>query len=140
MICIIINDLSKYTNFNEILDKSREGLWSISLYSDLEENDVDCYAANDFRCACNHWCCPENLYIISNLESGLNILIGCNCVEKTHFIKPEKIKKIKAKREENPKYKKFMEIAERKNEQKYKEEIRQQLENLKLSQEVIKKI
>ena len=33
MICIIIPDLESYSNFQEVLDSSNKGKWSISLYS-----------------------------------------------------------------------------------------------------------
>lgn len=140
MICIIIPDLENYSNFNEILHESKKGLWDINLYSsETQEEGFEAYVANNFKCACNHWCSPENLYIIYNFQSKQNILIGCDCAEKTGFIEPEQIKRIKARREENPKYKKFMEITERKNEQKYKEDLEKQLEELKISKENIER-
>lgn len=140
MICIIITDLENYSNFNEILNESKKGLWNISLYSsDPQENGSEAYVANHFKCACNHWCSPENLYIIHYFKSKQNILIGCDCAEKTGFIEPEQIKRIKAKREENPKYKKFIEMTERKNEQKYKGDVEKQLEKLKIPQAIIEK-
>ncbi len=140
LICVIIPDLENYSNFNEILHESKKGLWDINLYSsETQAEGFESYVANHFKCACNHWCSPENLYIIYNFQSKQNILIGCDCAEKTGFIEPEQIKRIKARREENPKYKKFMEITERKNEQKYKEDVEKQLEKLKISQEIIEK-
>ena len=140
MICIIFPNLEDYTSFGEILDESQKDRWSITLYSsETQEEGFEAYVANHFKCACNHWCSPENLYIIHNIHSKQNILIGCDCAEKTGFIEPEQIKRIKARREENPKYKKFMEMTERKNEQKYKEDVEKQLEKLKLSQEIIEK-
>jgi len=140
MICVIIPDLENYSNFNEILHESKKGLWDINLYSsETQEEGFESYAANNFKCACNHWCSPENLYIIHNFESNKNILIGCDCAEKTGFIEPEQIKRMKSMREENPKYKRFMEMTERKNEQKYKEDVEKQLEKLKISQEIIEK-
>lgn len=140
MICIIVPDLENYSNFNEILHESKKGLWDINLYSsETQEEGSEAYVANNFKCACNHWCSPENLYIIHNFQSKKNILIGCDCAEKTGFIEPEKIKRMKDRREENPKYKKFMEMTERKNKQKYNEDVEKQLEKMKISQEIIKK-
>lgn len=140
MICVIIPDLENYSNFNEILDESKKGLWELTLYSsETQEEGFESYVANNFKCACNHGCCPENLYIIYNFLSKQNILIGCDCAEKTGFIEPEQIKKIKAKREDNPKYRKFMEETKIKNEQKYKENLENQLKKLNISQEIIEK-
>lgn len=140
MICIIVPDLENYSNFNEILHESKKGLWDINLYSsETQEEGSEAYVANNFKCACNHWCSPENLYIIHNFHSKKNILIGCDCAEKTGFIEPKQIKRMKDRREENPKYKKFMEMTERKNEQKYNEDIEKQLKKMKISQEIIKK-
>jgi hypothetical protein len=140
MICIIIPipDLENYSNFNEIHHESKKGLWHINLYSsETQEEGFEAYVANHFKCACNHWCSPQNLYIIHNIQSKQNILIGCDCAEKTGFIEPEQIKRIKARREENPKYKKFMEMSERKNEEKYKENLENELKKLKTSKAII---
>jgi hypothetical protein len=138
MICIIIPNLEEYTNFNEILDISKKGLWEFSLYSsETNEEGFEPYAANHFKCACNHNCGPENLYIINNIESQKNILIGSDCASKCGFIEPEKIEKIKAEREVNPKYKKFMEMSERRNEEKYKYDVEKTLKKYKISKEEI---
>jgi len=140
MICIIVPNLEDYTCFNDILHISRKGLWELNLYSsETQEEGFEDYVANHFKCACNHPCGPENLYIIHNIQTKKNILIGCECATKCGFLEPEVIEKIKARREDNPKYKQFMENSERKNEIKYIEEIEEQLKNLKITKEIIEK-
>jgi hypothetical protein len=134
MICIIIPNLEEYSNFNEILHESKKGLWNLSLYS--SENQED-YNGNSFKCACNHICSPENLFIIHNLQSKQNILIGCDCSEKTGFIEPEVIKNIKKESENNPIYKKAIENTKRKNELIHKEKICTELKKLRETKESI---
>jgi hypothetical protein len=103
-------------------------MWDSSLYSSDNYEDGFCdYAGNSFRCACNHICSPANLYIISNLESKQNILIGCDCAEKTGFIEPEKIKMLEKKRNMDPIYKNFLEESKKKNESIYFEKIKEGL-------------
>jgi len=117
MICIIIPDLESYSNFQEVLDSSNKGKWSISLYSsNNSESGLDDYASNYFKCACNHCCSPENLFIINNITTNQNILIGNHCAQKTGFIEPEKIKTMMNNRENDPKYARFISDAKKKNE------------------------
>jgi hypothetical protein len=44
-------------------------------------------------CMCSHWCCPENMSIITNYNTGLNALIACDCLEKTGIISSYEFKK-----------------------------------------------
>lgn len=136
MICIIVPNLEEYSNFNEILEISRVGLWSISLYSS-ENDDLD-YAGTYFRCACHHTCSPENLFIISNLQSEKNILIGCCCAQKYSFIEPEDVKRVKKERESEPIYKKATKYTRIKNELRHKEKICQEVKKLGETEESIR--
>lgn len=140
MICIIVPNLEEYSCFNEILQISKKGLWELNLYSsETQEEGFEAYVANHFKCACNHYCGPENLYIINNIKSQLNILIGCDCATKCGFIEPSDIERAKVQREGNSKYMKFMENSERKNEIKYIEEVDKWLEKNNISKEIIEK-
>jgi hypothetical protein len=138
MICVIIPNLEEYSNFNEILHESKKGLWDMQLFSSAtQEEGFEAYAGIGFKCACNHICSPENLFIINNIHSKQNILIGCDCSEKTGFIEPEVIKNIKKESEHNPIYKKAIENTKRNNELKHKEKICTELQKLRETKESI---
>jgi len=139
MICVIIPNLDLYSNFQEILNESNKHQWHFSLYSsDNQEDGLEEYAANYFRCACHHSCSPENLFIITNIHSNQNILIGCDCAKKTGFIEPQKIKNTLDKRDNDPKYMRFIEDAKRKNEIKHMTIMREELAKTHLDIDTVK--
>jgi hypothetical protein len=110
LISIIIPDLSSYNSFQEILDKSQKVKWECSLFS-LDTEDGE----SKFCCACSHYCKPENLYKITNLESDLNILTGCDCILKTKFIEKKETEILEKSREDDKIYKKLIEKTESEN-------------------------
>jgi len=107
MICVIIQDLREYDSFQEILDESQKYRWEIGMQSSNELNDTgyeNSYGEQNFRCACNKSCSPENMYLISNLETGMNIAVGCECITKTKFIEPHELTELEKKSKNDPHY------------------------------------
>lgn len=107
MICIIIPNLREYSSFQGILDESQKYRWEIGMQSSNEPNDTgyaNSYGEQNFRCACNKSCSPENMFLISNLETGMNIATGCECITKTKFIEPGDLKELEKKSKNDPHY------------------------------------
>jgi hypothetical protein len=107
MICVIIHSLKEYSSFQEILDESQKVRWEIGMHSSNEPNDTgyaNSYGEQNFRCACNKACSPENMFIISNLETGMNLATGCECITKTKFIEPHELKVLEKESKKSPHY------------------------------------
>ena len=107
MICVIIHSLNEYSSFQEILDESQKYRWEIGMHSSNDPNDTgyaNSYGEQNFRCACNTSCSPENMFLISNLETGMNIAVGCECITKTKFIEPHELKELEKKSKNDPHY------------------------------------
>ena len=111
LISIIIPDLNFYNSFQEILNESQKSRWNSSLFAIDNMDGI----GDKFCCACSHDCKPENLYKIHNLESGLNILTGCECILKTKFIEETDIEILQKSREDDKTYKKLIEKTKNEN-------------------------
>jgi len=44
------------------------------------------------------------MFLISNLETGMNIAVGCECITKTKFIEPYELKELEKKSKNDPHY------------------------------------
>lgn len=134
-ICILIENLDNYNNFNEILKVTHEGVWSLSLFSsdDINGNTI----SGSFKCVCSQDCLPQNMYIASNSQTELNLLIGSECAKKTGFFEPEVIDKLKKERDDNPLYKKFLEETEKKNREIRISKLDEGLKKINLSIDII---
>jgi hypothetical protein len=134
-ICIILPDLFDYNSFNEVLDKSRENRWSVGQCS--SESNAH-FHSSIIKCVCSQNCLPENMYIINNLQTGLNLLIGSDCAKKTAFFEPEVLDKLKKERDNNAFYKKCLEETVKKNREKCARNLEEGLKEYDLSIDIIK--
>lgn len=91
MISILVPNIEKFNSFQEILDLSYENRLELGLFSSDNVEGLE----GPFKCACNHECCPDNLIILFNKDTGLHLAIGCDCASKTRL--EEKIKELKKK-------------------------------------------
>ena len=124
-ICIIIQDLSIYKSFQEILHESHKYRMVFGLHSSSNDDIYGTeYGGQGFKCVCGKSCSPENLFLIKNIDSGLNIFVGCDCAEKTMFIEPDAISCIQKMRNSDPHYKKLMEKTKMQNSQKHVEKMK----------------
>jgi hypothetical protein len=129
-ICIILPDLFDYNSFNEVLDKSHENRWSVSQCS--SESNAN-FHSSIIKCVCSQNCRPENMYIINNLQTGLNLLIGSDCAKKTAFFEQEVLDKLKKERDNNPFYKKCLEKSEMINREKRTKNLEEGLQKQSLT-------
>ena len=98
MISILVPNIEKFNSFQEILDLSYEDRLELGLFSSDNVEGLE----GPFKCACNHECCPSNLIILFNKDTGLHMAIGCDCASKTKL--EEKIKELKKEIKQNKTY------------------------------------
>jgi hypothetical protein len=98
MISILVPNIEKFNSFQEILDLSYEDRLELGLFSSDNVEGLE----GPFKCACNHECCPANLIILFNKDTGLHMAIGCDCASKTRL--EEKIKELKKEIKQNKTY------------------------------------
>lgn len=98
MISILVPSIEKFNSFQEILDLSYEDRLELGLFSSDNVEGLE----GPFKCACNHECCPSNLIILFNKDTGLHMAIGCDCAGKTKL--EEKIKELKKEIKQNKTY------------------------------------
>ena len=139
-LCVIIPDLAIYSSFQEVLDESQNNRWEIGLHA-TSADDIGEIANGEqgFKCVCNHPCSPVNLFIIYNKESGMHLCIGCDCAEKTGFIEPDELRKIKSIRIDDPNYKELMGVRDEKNRKSRLSKLKRGLSNLGETIETIKR-
>jgi hypothetical protein len=98
MISILVPNIEKFNSFQKILDLSFEDRLELGLFSTDNVEGLE----GPFKCACNHECCPSNLIILFNKDTGLHMAIGCDCASKTKL--EEKIKELKKEIKQNKTY------------------------------------
>ena len=126
MICLVVSNIDKYSNFNDVLNNVRQGdNYVLGLYSSTEEDEEQDDDAH-FKCACGHSCKPRNLFRYVGDENN-GIIIGVDCCKKYKFIEPEQLTQLQKESQNNPSYKKYIEKNEKQNMEKKQETIQKSL-------------
>lgn len=115
-----------------VVDDLLNDLYKFSLFGMNREDDLP---NMQYCCACSHLCKPENLYIIENTETNLRIIIGCDCAKKKELISKEEAKELKDQSKEDPNYRRFQEITDRKNEERKQQREAKKREEERMRQE-----
>jgi hypothetical protein len=55
----------------------------------------------EYKCCCQHLCCPANQYLVINNLTDLLLTVGCDCIDKTGLVNPEDLKDLKKLRYQN---------------------------------------
>jgi hypothetical protein len=118
----LISDLTKCETWLDVI-KQNTFKNNVTLSGFENEIEDDIASLDKYKCACNHICEPCNQYLLSNQYTNLNLLIGCNCIEKNKILNIEDIKELKKRRNFDKNYKKLLDLYENKklNKKKYKE-------------------
>lgn len=82
-----VSSLKQSETLYDASNNSLSGHFSLCDYGDDYDSKVK------IVCMCSHLCCPENMSIITNRYTGLNVLIACDCLEKTGIISSYEFKK-----------------------------------------------
>ena len=99
-----IADLSICNNWDDVFLQFKQSnykqhhLQLINYPKNISYKDV-------MTCMCSHKCSPENMSVVTNKFTGLNVLIACDCLEKTGIISSYEFKK---KVRKNDRYAKFI--------------------------------
>lgn len=100
LVLLVIADIESVNELDDLLRPLyRFNLFAFDLTSEIPNHE--------FKCSCSHSCFPENLYSVQNKNTGLEIIIGCDCAEKKKLITKEEQKELKQRAKTNPVYKKF---------------------------------
>ena len=75
-ICLIIN-MDNYHSWEEITDTFLE----INRSRDIEHGMNDHY-----NCSCGHYIMAKNSFIITHYDTEINLLLGCECIEKSEIV------------------------------------------------------
>jgi len=79
----------------------------------------------ELLCCCGHECCPENLSILNNKFTGLNLMVACDCLYKVcdkSIGKNNFLKEFKQQRNTNQSYVRIIENKENKRKRKHDSE------------------
>jgi hypothetical protein len=97
LISAVICDLSICDSWVDVYNQYKSSFNSNQTLYDASGNVINtvftlCDYSDDYDpknkivCMCGHNCCPENMSIITNKFTNLNVLIACDCLEKTGII------------------------------------------------------
>lgn len=85
LVCMVC-DLKGCYNFNDVFKQmSKKAIIDMSNNDDINDIDFDSDDDDTFpqtHCACGHKVFCGNSFIISNHITGLNLLLGCDCIKK----------------------------------------------------------
>jgi hypothetical protein len=87
LLCAVVSDLTKCENWREVWQQYVTGVYKYAQYPvvfDIEEKVL---------CMCSHLCKAENMAIIPNQYTNLNLYIACDCIAKTGIINSYEFKK-----------------------------------------------
>jgi hypothetical protein len=108
LFCLLISDLSRVHKWEDVLGNN----FTITIHSvydivakkeDMFWNEKECY------CCCGHWVMDDNQYLITNKDTGYNILVGSVCKTKYNLLSPQDNKYLnKLKLGNKKKYIKYM--------------------------------
>ena len=78
----VIADLSKCASCDDAL-RQTDHTQVYPVITQLVECDND-----ESNCVCSHACCMANTFRVTNMQTGLMSLIGCDCLEKYELVCP----------------------------------------------------
>ena len=99
LLCATVADLTKCENWNDIWKQYTFTFDENNRYSkignmyEFVNYDPKFDVKQSVICMCYHWCCAENMSIITNRNTKFKLLIACDCLEKTGIISSYEFKK-----------------------------------------------
>jgi hypothetical protein len=112
LLCATVADLSLCKNWKDVYNQLNDGKVKSENYKFCDYGDGEIAELDALQCMCSHYCCPENMSIITNPYTGLNAFIACDCLQKTGIISSYQFKK---NAQLNSSYKKMIKRREKKN-------------------------
>jgi len=99
LLCATVADLTKCENWNDVWKQyaftfdENNRLSRIGNMYEFVNYDPTFDIKQTVNCMCSHWCCAENMSIITNRNTKLKLFIACDCLEKTGIISLYEFKK-----------------------------------------------
>lgn len=97
LLCAVVADLTKCENWEDVWKQYAFSFDENNRYSEnifeFVNYDPNFDVKQHVFCMCSHWCCAENMSIITNRNTKFKLLIACDCLEKTGIISSYEFKK-----------------------------------------------
>jgi hypothetical protein len=86
-VCFDWYDIEK--QYDIMRQLSKESYGKVRHYNSFNKDcirhldNIGKYNTQDLHCCCGHDCCPENMFILHNKHTGLNLMVASHCIRKT---------------------------------------------------------